>query len=184
MRLFLLILYIVLLPIIKLSAQTSNITIDNNSSIMLIENNKICSDEITVQNGSSFNAEYFGDVLDGNCTNVLTPGGGGNITLPIEVFEIVNLPTQFTVETAYPNPFNPSTTIRYGLPNLMDVTISIYDISGRLIGILFQAKQPEGWYEITWNGQINDGSIAPAGIYIYQIMAGDEIKTNKISLVK
>jgi len=44
-------------------AQTSNINIDVNSSIMLLDNNSICADEITVQSGSSFTAEYYGNVL-------------------------------------------------------------------------------------------------------------------------
>ena len=171
-------------PLALIIAQNSNIDIDGNSSIMLLDNNSICADEITVQTGSSFTAEYYGNVLTGNCTTIITPGGGGNITLPVEITDLESLPTQFTIEPAYPNPFNPITTIRYGLPTTKEVTISIYDIRGRLISNLFKSEQPAGWYEITWNGQINDGSIAPAGMYFYKIIAGDEIKTSKISLVK
>lgn len=151
---------------------------------MLLDNNSICADEITVQTGSSFTAEYYGDVLEGNCTTLLTPGGNGTVTLPVELADIESLPTVFTLNPAYPNPFNPSTAIRYGIPNTKKVTISIYDLRGRLLSILFKAEQPVGWYEITWNGLLNNGSLAPAGMYFYKIIAGDEIKTSKISLVK
>ena len=171
-------------PIAFIFAQNSNIDIDGNSALELFEGSGICADEIIVQSGSSLTAYDYGQIKDGDCATVVTPGGGGNITLPVEITDIESLPTQFTIEPAYPNPFNPSTTIRYGIPNTQEVTISIYDLRGRLVNILFKAEQPAGWYEITWNGQINNGSLAPAGMYIYKIIAGDEIKTSKISLVK
>lgn len=171
-------------PLALIIAQNSNIDIDGNSALELFEGSGICADEITVQSGSSLTAYDYGQIKDGDCTTVVTPGGGGNITLPVEITDIENLPTQFTIEPAYPNPFNPSTTIRYGIPNTQIVTISIYDLRGRLVSVLFKAEQQIGWYEITWNGQINDGSIAPAGMYFYKIIAGDEIKTSKISLIK
>jgi len=171
-------------PLTFIFAQNSNIDIDGNSALELFEGSGICADEITVQSGSSLTAYDYGQIKDEDCTTIITPGGDGNITLPIEITNIESLPTQFTIEAAYPNPFNPSTTIRYGIPNTQQVTISIYDISGRLVSVLFKAEQKIGWYEITWNGQINNGSLAPAGMYFYKIIAGDEIKTSKISLVK
>jgi hypothetical protein len=171
-------------PLSFIYTQNSKIDIDGNSALELFEGSKICADEITVQSGSSFTAYDYGQIKEGDCTTTLTPGGDGTVTLPIELTDIESLPTQFTIEPAYPNPFNPSTTIRYGIPNTQEVTILIYDLRGRLVSILFKAEQPAGWYEITWNGQINDGSIAPAGMYFYKIIAGDKIRTSKISLVK
>jgi len=164
--------------------QNSSIDVLGTSSITLLDGNSICADEITVQQNATFTAEYYGNVLEGDCTTLQTPTGDGTVTLPIELTDIESLPTQFTIESAYPNPFNPSTTIRYGIPNTKEVTISIYDLRGRLVSNLFKAEQQVGWYEITWNGLVNDGSLAPAGMYFYKIIAGDEIKTNKISLVK
>ena len=171
-------------PIALIFAQDSNIDIDGNSAIELFEGSIICVDNITVQTGSSLTAYDYGQIKEGDGTTTLTPGGDGTITLPIEIFDIDVLPTQFIIEPAYPNPFNPSTTIRYGIPNTKEVTISIYDLRGRLVSILFKAEQHAGWYEITWNGLVNDGSLACAGMYFYKIIAGNEIKTSKISLVK
>ncbi len=175
---------IVYLPITIIFAQSSSIDVSGSSSIALLDGNSICADEITVQSGSSFTAEYFANVLEGNCTTLLTPSGAGTVTLPIELSDIEALPNAFTVNSAYPNPFNPATTIQYGIPDAREVTIAIYDLMGRKVATLFHKEQPAGWYEITWNGLLTNGSLAPAGMYLYKIIAADEIKTNKISLIK
>ena len=95
-----------------------------------------------------------------------------------------NSPAEFSLLSNYPNPFNPTTTIQYGIPDIRDVSIMIYDLMGRRVTTLFHNEQQAGWYEITWNGLLNNGSLAPAGLYLYKIMAGEEIKTSKISLIK
>ena len=170
-------------------AQTSNIDVSGASSIVLLDNNTICADEITIQGGSSFTAEYYGNVLEGNCTTLVTPTGGGTITLPVEITDIESLPNEFILKSAYPNPFNPTTTIQYGIPGVRDVSIIIYDLMGRKVTTLFDDKQEAGWYEITWNGLLSNGSLAPAGMYLFKIIVGNdlsakEIKTSKITLVK
>jgi len=170
-------------------AQTSTIDVSGSSSIVLLNGNTICADEITVQQNSSFTAEDYGNVLEGNCTTVITPTGGGTITLPVEITDIESLPDEFTLKSAYPNPFNPTTTIQYGIPDVRDVSIMIYDLMGRKVTTLFRNEQEAGWYEITWNGLLSNGSLAPAGMYLFRIIAGNdisakEIKTSKITLVK
>ena len=175
---------IICFPIALIIAQDSNIDIDGNSALELFEGSQICADEITVQTGSSFTAYDYGQVKEGDCTTTLTPGGDGTITLLVEITDIESLPTEFTVKPAYPNPFNPTTTIHYGIPDAGEVSIMIYDLMGRKVSTLFHDEQQAGWYEITWNGLLNNGSLAPAGMYLYKITAGDEIKTSKISLIK
>jgi hypothetical protein len=169
--------------------QSSTIDVSGSSSIVLLDNNTICADEITVQQNASFTAEDYGNVLEGNCTTVITPTGGGTITLPVEITDIESLPNEFTLKSAYPNPFNPTTTIQYGIPDVRDVSIMIYDLMGRKVTTLFHDEQEAGWYEITWNGLLSNGSLAPAGMYLFKIIAGNdlsakEIKTSKITLVK
>jgi hypothetical protein len=171
------------LSVAILKAQSS-VNINGNSAIELLENNTICVDTITVQNGSSFTAYDYTQVKKGDCTTLLTPGGGGDITLPVEIDNTESLPTQFIIEPAFPNPFNPSTTIRYGIPYHSEVSISIYDLMGRLVITLFEGEQMGGWYEITWDGLFDDRKIAAAGMYFYKITAGNEVKTSKITLVK
>ncbi len=180
---------IICLPITIIFAQSSSIDVSGSSSIALLNGNSICADEITVQQNASFTAEYYANVLEGNCTTVLTPTGTGTVTLPVELSNIEALPDAFTVNSAYPNPFNPTTTIQYGIPDTRIVTIMIYDLMGRKVATLFHKKQQAGWYEITWNGLLTNGSLASAGMYLLKIIAGNEIsaqeiKTNKITLIK
>jgi hypothetical protein len=180
---------IICLSISIMFAQTASIVVSGTSSITLLEGNSICSGSITIQQNASFTAEYYGNVLQGDCTTHLIPTGDGTVTLPVELSDIELLPTEFTVNPAYPNPFNPTTTIHYGVPVAGRVSIIIYDLMGRKVKTLFHDEQQAGWYEITWNGKFNNGSLAPAGMYIFKIITDNDIsakkiKTNKITLVK
>jgi len=165
-------------------AQSSRIDVSGTSSIYLNENNTICADDILIEQGASFTAEFYGDVYEGDCSTTLVPTGSGTITLPVETFENESLPTKFTLEPAYPNPFNPSTIIQYGIPDMRNVLIEIYDLRGRKIVALLNNQQEPGWYEITWNGLLSDGNIAPSGIYLYKIRASNEVKIGKFSLIR
>jgi hypothetical protein len=89
-----------------------------------------------------------------------------------------------TVLPAYPNPFNPSTTITYGIDTDSKITVQIYDITGQLISTLINTEQTQGWHSVVWNGTTNQGTQAPAGIYLSKITAGNEVKTNKLMLLK
>jgi hypothetical protein len=80
---------------------------------------------------------------------------------------------------AYPNPFNPSTTIKYGIKELTEVQIVVYDILGREITTLVNDEKPVGSYEILF-----DASNLPSGIYFYRLQAGDYIETKKMVLMK
>ncbi|MFC1549942.1 T9SS type A sorting domain-containing protein [Candidatus Neomarinimicrobiota bacterium] len=176
--------WLIYFPLGHIFAQTSNINVDGNSIVEIFEGSKVCVDEIIVQGGSSFSAYDYGQVNESDCETILTPTGTGTVTLPVELDGAESIPVEFSIKPAYPNPFNPSTTIHYSIPEESEVTIMIYDLMGRQVTTLFHNRQKAGWYEITWNGLIQNGSIAPAGMYIYQIIAGEEIKTSKISLIK
>ncbi len=110
-------------------------------------------------------------------------GAGAVIPLSNEN-EIQSLPEEFSVLPAYPNPFNPSTTITYGLDTDSYVTIDIYDITGQLITTLMNTEQIQGWHKIQWNGTNQQSEKVPAGIYLSKIIAGNEVKTAKLMLLK
>ena len=76
-----------------------------------------------------------------------------------------------------PNPFNPSTTIRYTLPKSSEVTLTIYDLLGREITTLVNKTQTPGEYSVLWNGQGH-----PSGIYICHLQAGNFTETRKLVL--
>ena len=104
-----------------------------------------------------------------------TNNGVDVITLTTEA----PLPIEVTLNNSYPNPFNPSTTISFSIPSDMNVDLAVYDISGRLVGELMSGVQTQGLYEITW-----DASNYASGLYLVRLVAGAEMHTQKIMLVK
>ncbi|MCK5453841.1 MAG: T9SS type A sorting domain-containing protein, partial [Calditrichia bacterium] len=71
----------------------------------------------------------------------------------------------------YPNPFNPTTTIRYGLKQASDVKLKIYNLLGQEVRTLISAQQEAGYQSIVWDGRDNRGTPVASGIYIYQLAA-------------
>jgi len=96
--------------------------------------------------------------------------------------------TDFILDQNYPNPFNPTTIIGYNLSALSDVTLSVYNIQGRLIKILVQSRQPAGNYEVQWDARNERGVKQASGVYFYQLQArsrGDIfVITRKMLLTK
>ena len=90
------------------------------------------------------------------------------------------LPDAFTLKPAYPNPFNPSTTIRYSIPETGLVLMKVYDLSGREVSTLMDQVMPAGYHSLSWNPQ----NTAAAGIYIVQVINGKEVLNQKITYLK
>jgi len=85
---------------------------------------------------------------------------------------------------AYPNPFNPRTTIAWDLPQAGEMRVEIRDGAGRLVKALHLGQAGAGSGQVTWNGKDSSGRNAAAGIYFAQIKAGELSKSVKITLVK
>jgi len=79
----------------------------------------------------------------------------------------------------YPNPFNPTTKIKYNIPESGLVVIKVYDMLGKEIAVLVNDKKPNGHHEVTF-----DGSSLPSGIYFYSINYNKQILTDKMILLK
>ncbi len=90
-----------------------------------------------------------------------------------------NLPASFLLEQNYPNPFNPATTIRYRLPEAGHVTLNVYDILGRLVETLVDAKQSAGYYDVTF-----DASKFASGVYLYELRTERNSSLKKMLLLK
>jgi len=90
------------------------------------------------------------------------------------------LPDAFTLQSAYPNPFNPSTTIRYSIPETGSVLVKVYDLSGREVSTLVDRVMPAGYHSLSWNPSYT----AAAGIYIVQVINGKEVLNQKITYLK
>lgn len=85
--------------------------------------------------------------------------------------ESVNLPASYKVYDNYPNPFNPSTTIRYELPEQSQVTLVIYDIMGREVRRLINETVEPGYHAAVWEARNINGDEVSTGIYIYRFTA-------------
>jgi hypothetical protein len=92
---------------------------------------------------------------------------------------VIGVPGKFSVKQNFPNPFNPVTRISYEIPTDVIVSLKIYDISGREIKQLLNEKQNAGYYSVIFNGE-NFSS----GIYLYRLIAGNNIVTKKMILIK
>lgn len=90
-----------------------------------------------------------------------------------------NLPATFVLEQNFPNPFNPSTEIRYFLPEETSVRLEIYTLDGDRIATLVNGSLPRGWHTATWQA-----TSYSTGTYFYRLTAGSFRETRKMQLVK
>lgn len=90
-----------------------------------------------------------------------------------------DIPHQYTLYQNSPNPFNPSTVVRYSTGSSGFVTLKVYDVLGREVATLVNEPRPAGTYTATF-----DGSHLATGVYLYQLRAGDFVQTKRMALVK
>ncbi len=123
----------------------------------------------SVSNGTSSSYSYSGNFYSAGITGVKND-------------QVV--PYKFAVEQNYPNPFNPSTQIRYSIPKASLVTVSIYNILGQEVRTLVNESQVAGNYSVQWNGKNNFGMQVGTGVYIYRVVAGLNVASKKMILLK
>jgi hypothetical protein len=93
-------------------------------------------------------------------------------------------PALFRVEPAYPNPFNPSTTIRFSLPTREHVRIVVYDAVGRKVVMLADRSMEAGAHDAVWNGRSDSGETLGSGLYLYRFEAGSHRNNGKMLLLR
>ena len=84
--------------------------------------------------------------------------------------ESAEIPKEYSVGS-YPNPFNPSTTISYSLPNNSSVKLDIYDVAGRKVRSLLDEGKSAGYHNVVWNGRDENGRGIASGMYLYRFTA-------------
>lgn len=92
------------------------------------------------------------------------------------------LPGDFALLQNHPNPFNPTTTIRYSLSRPHLVQIEVYNVLGQLVSTLENSEQGVGVYETTWDGTNANGQDVASGVYFYRLKAGEFVQTRKMVL--
>ncbi len=95
-----------------------------------------------------------------------------------------DIPDAFGLSRNYPNPFNPSTTINYQLPQSAQVELSIFNIVGQKVVTLVSDHQTAGEKTVIWDGRNADGKAVASGIYVYRLQAGDFVRSYKMLLTK
>jgi len=117
--------------------------------------------------------------------------GQNQITLHSNVEQLIlrkstlsQTPIEFALFPAYPNPFNPETTISFGLPVDSEVKISVYNLMGQKVSTLISGNFNAGIHSVTWNGISDDGYHVSAGVYLYTIETDEFREMRKMILMK
>jgi hypothetical protein len=134
-----------------------------------------------IENGASVNviwtvtAEFIEDEV-----RFATSPFALTITRNLDVStERVEMPLVFSLSQNYPNPFNPTTNIKFTLPETIDVRLEVYNIAGQRVSTLVNTQMNAGEHVVAF-----DGRALASGVYIYRIIAGDFVQSNKMTLIK
>ena len=94
------------------------------------------------------------------------------------------VPDNYFLHENYPNPFNPTTTLRFDLPEVSSITLTIYNMLGQRVRTFNMNDTPAGFHSIKWNATNDYGEQVGAGVYLYQLRANQYVKTRKMVLLK
>jgi hypothetical protein len=134
---------------------------------------------ITLDNPNHSLTFYYNDYSSGRAeVKTVNPEIGA-----ISASNVV-LPTAFGLSQNSPNPFNPTTTIAYAIPQAGDVKISVFNILGQNVKDLVDGYMPAGNHQVVWDGKDHSGAAVASGVYFYKISAKDYSDTKKMVLLK
>ncbi|MFO7659635.1 MAG: FlgD immunoglobulin-like domain containing protein, partial [Candidatus Cloacimonadaceae bacterium] len=121
---------------------------------------------------------------------VYTAGEGAPSEVAELDFPVVSNPDEHIevlvnrLDSNYPNPFNPTTTIAYSLAKRGKVNLKIYNTKGQLVKTLIDDMQPEGRHSVVWNGLDSNGKAAASGMYLYRMSTDGYSSVRKMMLLK
>ena len=121
-----------------------------------------------------------------NAESWLRPSAWGLLEVingPVSV-DHAYVPRESKLYNNYPNPFNPTTTLKYDLGTATDVKFTIYNVLGEEVRTLVNGSQAAGTYQLNWDGLNNSGHSVASGLYLYRITTKDFTATNKMMLIR
>ncbi len=133
-----------------------------------------------IDNSIEFGSNYFYKLSDVNINGTVTTLS----TLNVNLTENTTVPNKTELYNAYPNPFNPETSISYYLDKDTNVSLSIYNILGVKIKDIFTGTQSAGNHNFKWNGTDQNGTNLPSGVYILQLQTLNANHYQNIILLK
>ena len=144
-----------------------------------VTNNGTTSGDLTfIVPGDAPNGLFYNCQFHAGMTATITIEG------TVATIDRLPRPAGFRLYGNYPNPFNPSSTIRYDLPEATRVTLAIYDVMGREVARLVDGSMEPGAHSVEWNGQDQAGRGLPSGVYIVNLTTPQDRRSIRMMLLK
>jgi len=150
---------------LRWDAQALQNTVPTTVSLMLRDNSTATT--IDMRNQSSYTYDHT-DIRSFSVVATVTSSGSD-----------AKLPTTYSLGQNFPNPFNPSTTIRFALPRLSHVSLRIYNPLGQEVATLADGEMNAGYHELRF-----DATALASGVYLYRLQTEEFVETRKLVLVK
>lgn len=155
--------------------------ISNPQNIIVITGEKHFTDDLPLHDNGDILAESPG------ATYFVTALSRNNVESDFEKMEIIPVSADdpamaaasYSLSQNYPNPFNPATNITFMLPGAEQVSLQVFDVTGRLAAVLLDERRSAGSHTVSW-----DASGMASGVYMYRITAGSFVKTKSMILLK
>jgi len=132
--------------------------------------------------------EWQGALTGSNNPEILTITDDAAVTAVFQLFTGIGdgavLPEEFAVSRNYPNPFNPTTTIKFQVPQVSSVSLVVYNILGHKVRTLVNSSYEPGFYQTVWDGRNDSGESVSSGMYLYRFEAEGHVSTQKMLLMK
>ncbi|MFC1574263.1 FlgD immunoglobulin-like domain containing protein, partial [Candidatus Latescibacterota bacterium] len=149
---------------------------DEAWTTLTTENSGLCDNKVNAIAVEKNNTIWIGT------DNGVSKYTGEVITTSVDEDE--TKPEPLPLIRSYPNPFNPTTTIEFKLPETGMAALFIYNIAGQKVRELLDGYKPAGLHRVVWDGTDEDGNAVSAGVYIARLKAGDVVGTGKMVLVR
>jgi hypothetical protein len=140
----------------------------------IVEPNGYCTEDVSVtfKVWDSSTNQLIDMVSDGDAT-------WKNLKISVISLTDIVLPEAFSLDRAYPNPFNPTTTLSFTIPIDSEVSLSVYNMQGREVSTLIDANMEAGYHSVVWNADCHS-----SGMYFVKMVAGEFVNTQKLMLIK
>ena len=103
---------------------------------------------------------------------------------PIALDRTETVPIDYVLSQNFPNPFNPSTTIKYYLTEDAQVSLTVFNLLGKRIRVLAEGQHQAGLYSVSWDGRDDNGHVMGSGIYFYELDTGENVYTRKMTIIR
>jgi hypothetical protein len=94
------------------------------------------------------------------------------------------IPRTLDLANNYPNPFNPTTTIRFAVPQAGPISLMVYNVLGQQVRMLAQGNVSAGYHDVVWDGKDDHGMTVQSGVYFYRLQTGSVALVKKMVMVK